>query len=203
MTEKIRTMEADLNAKAQKRAYEMALANQEAKFKEDLQTLQTSLDVEKGRLKFLKVNIDHCTGDTIIDVDGVQISVHRLILADKSLVFRKMFASGLVENLKGVIRIAETTHQVMQAVITYCYTTEITFSSEVPPDEVLKVAHKYEIGHLKTLCDQELCRRIDMKNLPHMLKVSRQFEAIKLQQESAKFFKENFDKVQEGVLQKY
>jgi hypothetical protein len=114
-----------------------------------------------------------------------------------------MFASGLVDKTKGVIRIAEVTHQVMQALVTYCYTAEITFNTEVQPDAVLRMAHKYEIGHLKDLCDQELCKRIDMKNLPHMLKVSRQFEALELQKKSSRFFKENFDKVQEGVLKKY
>lgn len=46
---------------------------------------------------------------------------------------------------------------IIEAVVNLdCYTGEISFTKFVPPDEVLKLANKYEIAHLRDACYAEI-----------------------------------------------
>jgi hypothetical protein len=112
-----------------------------------------------------------------------------------------MLDVSLLEKQTGRIPIDDATLPVMQAVINYCYTAEISFSHEVTPEDVLQVAHKYEITHLRDVCGDELCQRISEKNLADMLRLAKKFEAKTLQAAAAKYFKEHFDTVFSGVLE--
>ncbi|CAM6081738.1 unnamed protein product [Calypogeia fissa] len=128
------------------------------------------------------------------------IHSHRFILADKSSVFRKMFETDMLEKQTGIIQIDDATFPVMRSVISFCYTAEIQFSEEVPAEEVLKVAHKYAIDHLRDVCAEELTKNINKESLPQMLRLAKRFDAKGLQDAAAKFFKENFDSVFPNVL---
>ncbi|CAM6091572.1 unnamed protein product [Calypogeia fissa] len=140
-------------------------------------------------------------GDVSLVVHGVDfIHAHRFVLAGKSPVFYRMFDVSMLEKQTGLIPIDDATLPVMRAVINYCYTAEISFTEEVPPEEVLQVAHKYEITHLRDVCGDELCQRIDETNLADMLRLSKKFEAKTLQEAAAKYFKEHFDTVFSTVL---
>jgi hypothetical protein len=120
--------------------------------------------------------------------------------SDKSSVFRKMFDTNMVETQTGIIHIDDATFPVMRAVISFCYTAEIQFSDEVPAEEVLKVAHKYAIDHLRDVCAEELTKNINKDTLPQMLRLAKRYEAKGLEDAAAKYFKENFDTVFPNVL---
>ncbi|CAM6110956.1 unnamed protein product [Calypogeia fissa] len=102
--------------------------------------------------------------------------------------------------LQPTIQLDDTSYAVMKAVVNCCYTADIDFTEEVSPGEVLKVAHKYEIDYLQDLCEKELCRTLNAKNVGEMLKLGRKFGAKELHSQATQFFKENFDDVYESVL---
>ncbi|CAM6097109.1 unnamed protein product [Calypogeia fissa] len=102
--------------------------------------------------------------------------------------------------LQATIQVDDTSYAVMKAVVNCCYTADIDFTEEVSPGEVLKVAHKYEIDYLRDLCEKELCRTLNAKNVGEILKLGRKFGAKELHSKATQFFKENFDDVYESVL---
>ncbi|CAM6085401.1 unnamed protein product [Calypogeia fissa] len=129
------------------------------------------------------------------------IHAHRLILAGRSSVFSRMFEAGMQEEQTGRIKINDASYSTMRAVVNYCYTADIIFSGDVHPEEVLKVAHKYDIVPLRKLCDYELSKRVTAENLTEMLRLSRTYEAPSLRGAAMKYFKEHFDTVHEIVLE--
>ncbi|KAL3699426.1 hypothetical protein R1sor_017448 [Riccia sorocarpa] len=177
------------------------------KFAEQQSAYELAQSKLSERFAFLKLpdpdpSMEIFKGDVTFVVHGCDtILAHRFILAGKSSVFCRMFDCGMLENKTGLIPIDDASYPVMRAVIKYCYTADISFTDEVPPDEVLKVAHKYEITHLRDVCAEELCGRINEKNLAEMLRLSKSYEAKTLQEASAKYFKEHFDTVFSTVLE--
>ncbi|BBN19765.1 hypothetical protein MPTK1_8g13450 [Marchantia polymorpha subsp. ruderalis] len=159
------------------------------------------------RLAFLKLqdpdpSMEIFKGDVAFVVHGCDmIHAHRFILAGKSSVFCRMFDCGMLEKETGLIPIDDASYPVMRAVINYCYTADINFTDEIPPDEVLKVAHKYEISHLRDVCGEELGGKISDKNLAEMLRLSKRYDAKTLQEACAKYFKGNFDTVFSTVME--
>ncbi|BBN19766.1 hypothetical protein MPTK1_8g13460 [Marchantia polymorpha subsp. ruderalis] len=159
------------------------------------------------RLAFLKLqdpdsSMEIFKGDVAFVVHGCDmIHAHRYILAGKSAVFCRMFDCGMLEKETGLIPIDDASYPVMRAVINYCYTADINFTDEIPPDEVLKVAHKYEISHLRDVCAEELCGRISAKNITEMFRLSKRYDAKTLQEACAKYFKDDFDYVFSTVME--
>ncbi|BBN18358.1 hypothetical protein MPTK1_8g01920 [Marchantia polymorpha subsp. ruderalis] len=164
----------------------------------------------QSRLRFLKLPDSDTFGDSssfrgdVIFVIHASIPrlihAHRFILAGRSSVFNRMFEAGMLEEQTGRIHINDASYATMRAVVNYCYTAEISFDETVLPQEVLKVAHKYDIPLLRKICDEELCERINQANLADMLRLCRMYDAHKLQREAMKYFKKNFDMVQDSVL---
>ncbi|KAL3676734.1 hypothetical protein R1sor_026684 [Riccia sorocarpa] len=112
--------------------------------------------------------------------------------ADKSPVFRRMLDSGMSKSKSGLISIEETNYPEMNAVVRFCYIADISCTDEVRLEEVLKIAHKYEISYLKYRCAEELCMRIDEMNVAGMLRFLKHYSVEQLHQASVKFLKENF-----------
>ncbi|KAL3702110.1 hypothetical protein R1sor_020132 [Riccia sorocarpa] len=162
----------------------------------------------QSKLRFLKLpdsdNIcDSFNGDVTFVVHGSiprMIHAHRFILAGRSSVFKKMFQSGMMEEKFGRILINDASYPTMRAVVDYCYTAEISFDESVLPEEVLKVAHKYDINLLKTMCDEELSQLVNQANLVDMLRLARTYDAYKLEREAMKYFKQNFEMVHESFM---
>lgn len=108
--------------------------------------------------------------------------------------------SAYPADAKALIEVNDISYEVMRAVINCFYTADMNFTEEVPPGEVLKVAHKYQIDYLRDLCEQELCQRLNSGNVAEMLKLARKLGAKKLHAQATQLFKDNFDDVQETVL---
>ncbi|KAL3699440.1 hypothetical protein R1sor_017462 [Riccia sorocarpa] len=123
------------------------------------------------------------------------IEAHRSILTPKSSMFHQMFDRGMLEGNTGVILTDGATYPAMKAVINYCYTKEISFTDEVPHEDVLRVAHTYRIIRLVDICVSELCVKMNVKNTLEMLRLSKRYNSRLLQEATAEYFKANFDAV--------
>ncbi|CAM6081746.1 unnamed protein product [Calypogeia fissa] len=167
------------------------------------------LEVLWSRLQFLRYQFDNgqadgdLKGDAMIVVQGrteEPLYVHKFIMSSKSSVFCKIFYTKMIEDETGIVRIDDATHQVMRAVIKFCYDGEINFTDEVNAEEVLQVAHKYDIGFLHKVCEDYLITTINDTNLPKTLKLAKKFEAADLEVAASKYFKDHFDRVISNVL---
>lgn len=99
------------------------------------------------------------------------------------------------------MKIDAISDSVLEAMVDFCYSGEMTFSELVLPHEVLRVAHTFELGLLREYCDAELCRGLCVDNVPQMLKLSRRFQAPRLQEEAGRLFQEHFDALKDRVYQ--
>ncbi|KAL3682622.1 hypothetical protein R1sor_000644 [Riccia sorocarpa] len=130
-----------------------------------------------------------------IGCDGKSVYAHRFVLAGRSTVFQRMFDTEMNEKKSGIIRVEDTPAPVLRSLVNYCYTAEIEFTEEAPPNELLKVADKYEIEDLKAVCEDELSKHISKDNLSKRVTLARLYNAKKLDRMTQEFFKENFDAV--------
>ncbi|CAM6084858.1 unnamed protein product [Calypogeia fissa] len=106
----------------------------------------------------------------------------------------------MLEGETGVVHIDDATLPVMRAVIKFCYGADISFLDEVTGEEVLVVAHKYDIALLHKICEENLVKTLNNDNLPKRLSLAKGFQAPGLEAAASKYFKDNFDKVIGAVL---
>lgn len=102
---------------------------------------------------------------------------------------------------RGLMSIVVTTHPVMKEVIRFCYTAEINFTDEVTAEEVLAVAHNFEIELLFQICEKKLIETLNHGNLTDRLKLAKKFEAKDLLAGAVQYFKRHFDEVVGAVLE--
>lgn len=129
------------------------------------------------------------------------MSPREIAQASRSPVFAKMFDTDMLEKTTGVLRIDDARLAVVHAMIKFCYTAEIEFSDNLSSEEVLEVAHKYDIDLLKTTCERHLVATLSHENLPRRLKLARKFESDALQTATTQYLKNNFDALFCSVLE--
>ncbi|BFI13310.1 hypothetical protein MPTK1_4g16245 [Marchantia polymorpha subsp. ruderalis] len=139
---------------------------------------------------------------SFVGCDLEPVFAHRFIMAGKSSVFRKMFDIDMKEKESGTVQVDDAVAPVLRSVVNYCYTADILFTEEAPAEEVLKLAHKYDINELKAVCESELSRGINNENLCNRLRLAHIYDAKKLDAVAARFFKENFDDVYTRVVER-
>ncbi|KAL2630211.1 hypothetical protein R1flu_014897 [Riccia fluitans] len=146
---------------------------------------------------------EHFRGDvSFVGCDLEPVYAHRFIMAGKSMVFRRMFDIDMQEKESGTVRVEDAVAPVLRSMVNYCYTADIEFTEDAPAEEVLKLAHKYDIDELKAVCESELSRGINKENLCNRLRLAHIYDAKKLDAVAAKFFKENFDEVYTSVVER-
>ncbi|KAG6556129.1 hypothetical protein Mapa_002070 [Marchantia paleacea] len=130
---------------------------------------------------------------SFVGCDLEPVFAHRFIMAGKSVVFRKMFDIDMKEKESGTVQVDDAVAPVLRSMVNYCYTADILFTEEAPAEEVLKLAHKYDINELKAVCESELSRGLRLAHI---------YDAKKLDAVAARFFKENFDDVYTRVVER-
>ncbi|KAG6547932.1 hypothetical protein Mapa_010752 [Marchantia paleacea] len=128
---------------------------------------------------------------------GLRSAARHLLLpmSGKSPVFKKMFETEMEEKETGVVKIVDFTAPVLRAMVNFCYTAEIAFSITAPAEEVLKVAHKYDIPELKIVSEDELSRGFTTNNICLRLWLASMYGSKKLETEASKYVKDNFETI--------
>ncbi|CAM6103292.1 unnamed protein product [Calypogeia fissa] len=173
--------------------------------------LESKTDMLQLTMNFLRYQFDGneqvvddiLKWDTVIVVQGRRdkpLYAHKFILSSKSPVFCKMFNAKMMEGETGIVFIDDASQDVVRAVIKFCYDAQVDFT-EVSADEVLHVAHKYDIALLQKVCEDHLATTIDCENLPKRLKTAKKFESKHLKAAVSQFFKKNFDEALPHVME--
>ena len=100
-------------------------------------------------------------GDQIFDA-------HKLILSARSPVFSRMLQSEMREKRSGLVDLGNTSPGVVKEVLSFIYTGSCCIHDKKPDQqivgELLQVADKYELEHLKDLCQYTLSSTLTPKN---------------------------------------
>ncbi|XP_048533905.1 BTB/POZ and MATH domain-containing protein 1-like [Triticum urartu] len=118
--------------------------------------------------------------DVVFEVGSVTLPAHRCVLAACSPVFAaKLFGPMKEGNAAGaVVRVEDMEVEVFKALLCFAYTGSLPETpkedEEVTCQHLLVAADKYNIGRLKLICEQKLCKHINVSTAATILALSEQ-----------------------------
>jgi speckle-type POZ protein len=88
---------------------------------------------------------------------------HQLMLSARSPVFRAMFLNNTVEASARKVEIEDLPPNILEAMLLFIYSGSVPNLAEVA-GELLAAAEKYQLDHLKALCEDELIQVTNLSN---------------------------------------
>ncbi|KAF8731727.1 hypothetical protein HU200_015658 [Digitaria exilis] len=101
--------------------------------------------------------------DAVRVPDTPAVPAHRVILASRSPVFRAMLENEMEESRSGIIKIYDVSYDVLRAFVHYMYTAEALLDEQLASD-LLVLAEKYEVKHLKAYCEKFITSKVNNDN---------------------------------------
>ena len=117
--------------------------------------------------------------DVTVVADEREFPAHRVILAQRSVVFRAMFDMDMVEKRDNRVVIEDLSSDAVSDLLTFIYTDSAPNISELAP-ELLAAAEKYNIPRLKAVCEEELAKSLNIDNVIDRLIASEMYGASQL-----------------------
>ncbi|KAH9299064.1 hypothetical protein KI387_030746, partial [Taxus chinensis] len=156
--------------------------------------LKKEIEELKARITFLKTwapeMLDQHT-DIVFEVgDGSKIKAHRIVLISKSPVFKAMLENEMEESRSGTIKITDFSYEVLRSFVHYLYTAE-TFPDEHMAFDLLVLAEKYQVKHLKIICEKFLTSKVNNDNSIMNFAFSHQHNAKHLREAALSLIIEN------------
>lgn len=91
------------------------------------------------------------------------VPAHRAVLISRSPVFKAMLDNEMEESRSGMIKIFDVSYDVLRAFVNYLYTAEV-FLDEQMAFELLVLAEKYQVKHLKAFCEKFMTSKVNNDN---------------------------------------
>lgn len=113
---------------------------------------------------------DKTFADVVFEVDGVEYSAHKAIMAARSEVFSRMFSkdSNFAEAQNGRVKIHDVERDVFQEMLNFIYTGKVENLNEMA-DDLLAAADKYALARLKVMCEEALSSNLTPENVASVL----------------------------------
>ena len=124
----------------------------------------------------------------------VKFYAHRAILATRSPVFAKMFSHDVQESVTNTIELSDIEPEVLKELLTYIYTSESP-NIKTHAASLLYHAQKYQLVHLKALCERCLSYDLQIDNAARIFLLADAYEAKQLKRNAMLFINEHRDKV--------
>uniref|UniRef100_A0A5B7AIU1 BTB domain-containing protein n=1 Tax=Davidia involucrata TaxID=16924 RepID=A0A5B7AIU1_DAVIN len=176
--------------------------------------LKREIDDLKAKVAFLRfwTPLDHhhhqrftpCFTDVVLvasaDESGkpaanpVPVPAHKAVLASRSPVFRAMLENEMEESLSGTIKISDVSHDALRSFVNYLYTAEACPDEQMACD-LLVLAEKYQVKHLKTYCEKFMVSKLNWENSLLSYAFAHQHNAKNLLDASLSFIMDNMDKL--------
>lgn len=114
--------------------------------------------------------------DVVFDVGGEMFVAHKAVLATRSSVFMAVLFGDNIEEKAALhgVKVDDMDPDVFRAMLHFIYTDSLPEVEDggdvmVMTQHLLVAADKYNIGRLKLMCEDKLCRYIDAKTVVTML----------------------------------
>ncbi|GAB2289902.1 hypothetical protein Dimus_024201 [Dionaea muscipula] len=121
------------------------------------------------------------------------VRANRFILASRSPVFKAMLETKMKESISGMIKISDVTYDSLRAFVNYLYTAEVFLDEQIACD-LLVLAEKYQVKHLKEHCESYLVSSLNWDNSVSNYLFANQHGARKLLEASLSIITDNMDK---------
>ncbi|CAN1130417.1 BTB/POZ domain-containing protein At4g08455 [Linum perenne] len=173
------------------------------------QELKKEIEDLKAKIAFLKfsssVTPTHHGGkfsDVVLvassdEGDGtpsLPVPAHKAVLASRSPVFKAMFENEMEESISGTIRISDVSYDALRAFVSYMYTAEARIDEQMACD-LLVLAEKYQIKHLKAYCEKYLVSKLNLDSSLMSYAFAHQHNASHMLEASLSLITENMDKL--------
>ncbi|XP_044012390.1 speckle-type POZ protein-like [Aphidius gifuensis] len=138
-----------------------------------------------------KILLNEQLSDVTIKVGQRSFRAIKGILGARSPVFAAMFNhEEFKENEKNEVVIEDIEENVFEEFLHYIYTDESPNVDKMPM-ELLVVAEKYQMDCLKNICEEVICKTINVDNAASMLVCSDRYQLKKLKEKCLEFMKTN------------
>ncbi|KAL6643079.1 hypothetical protein ACP70R_021260 [Stipagrostis hirtigluma subsp. patula] len=143
--------------------------------------------------------------DVTFQVAGETFMAHRFLLAARSQVFKaELFGAMKESNTTGdCIQIDDMLPQVFKALLHFIYTDSLPEMEKqeeaATTQHLLEVADRYDLQRLKLICEERLCRQLDVSNAATTLVLAEQHNSKGLKEACIEFLKcpDKLDEVME------
>ncbi|KAF9590276.1 hypothetical protein IFM89_032284 [Coptis chinensis] len=82
----------------------------------------------------------------------------------RSPVFKAMLENEMEESISGTIKISEVTYDALHSFVQFLYTAEVSLDEQMACD-LLALAEKYQVKHLKSHCENILTSKLNAENV--------------------------------------
>ena len=117
---------------------------------------------------------------------SVEFPAHKVILAARSPVFATMFEHDMQESSNNKVKIDDVCPDVLKVMLAYIYTGRVSNIGDVAYD-LLYAADKYQLDHLKTLCEEQLSKNLKVENAARIIQLAHMHNAPLLKKNSLQF----------------
>merc|ERR1711908_177595 len=132
--------------------------------------------------------------DKVLTVGDMRLEVHAAILAARSPVFAKMFASDVREGRGREVPLADLEAAAVQGLVTFLYTGKTprgSLDSEERTVALLQAAHRLEVPSLVEMCARSLAGRLSINSVSGTLKVADTFGCAGLRAQCLSYMRQN------------
>ncbi|XP_065203294.1 speckle-type POZ protein B-like [Planococcus citri] len=133
---------------------------------------------------------DKESSDLMINVNGKDYPAHRTILAARSPVFKAMFKDDTTETQQNRIEIKDIDENIFEEVLRYIYTGRVENLKDTAL-ELLPVAEKFNLEHLKNMCVSALSMLLSENTAVKILILSDLSNAEGLKTRAIEYIKAN------------
>ncbi|XP_058753225.1 BTB/POZ domain-containing protein At4g08455-like isoform X2 [Vicia villosa] len=113
-------------------------------------------------------------------------------LVSRSPVFRAMLEHDMDESRSGTIKIADVSYDALRAFVNYLYTAEAFLDNQMACN-LLVLAEKYQVKHLKAYCEKYLISKLNWEKAVVNFAFAHQHNANQLQDAALAVIMENMD----------
>ncbi|KAE9603953.1 hypothetical protein Lal_00001736 [Lupinus albus] len=127
------------------------------------------------------------------DSSSGSVHAHKAILVSRSPVFKAMLENDMEESRSGIIKIDDVSYDALSAFVNYLYTAETCLDDQMAFD-LLVLAEKYEVKHLKAFCEKFLISGLNLDKAIANYAFAHQHNAKQLQDSALALIIDNMDR---------
>ncbi|GAB2289803.1 hypothetical protein Dimus_024107 [Dionaea muscipula] len=127
------------------------------------------------------------------DLPDAPIPANKLVLANRSPVFKAMLETAMEESISGTIKISDVTYDLLHVFVNYLYTADVCLDEKIASN-LLVLAEKYQVKHLNELCQRYLMSNLNWDNSLSKYVFARQHSAGILLEASLSIITDDIDK---------
>jgi len=144
--------------------------------------------------KALWNNPQHC--DVWLQVGKDKIPAHKTILSARCKKFCLMFQEGgMKESREFIVEIAYDNKELFLSMLEYIYTDNVELSSPTMALKLMYLADEYLLPRLQQICEEQIIKSIDVKNVASLLEDAEKYHARKLKVFCVEFIIQNYAEV--------